>query len=469
MNKNIKLAIAISLPLAVWLMPSSWIPIENLSVIEHRLLAIFTMAMSFWLLEPVPVFSTSVLIILMELLLVSDKQPYLFSGEGEGFGQAVSYREIFSTFASPIIILFLGGFFLAGAATKFRLDTTLARVLLRPFGSSPKRVMLGIMIVTAVFSMFMSNTATTAMMLAILAPILSSFKSDDPARTSFALAVPFAANVGGLGTPIGTPPNAVALKYLTGPDSVSFSEWMMFGVPYTLVMLFVVWGVLLLMFPPRATKMQLKLEGSFQKNRNTILTSCIFAGTILLWLTDFLHGMNSYTVAMFPIAAFTLTGLITAKDMRNMSWDVLWLVSGGIALGLAMDKTGLSRHVVESIPFDTFPPLLIAGSACVLTVVMGSFISHTATANLLLPIMAALGVGIESLADVGGLRMLVIGVAFAASLGMSLPISTPPNALAYSTGTIRTSQMLKSGALIGVLGLILLAGLLFVLKSLSWF
>ena len=127
-------------------------------------------------------------------------------------------KSIFGTFADPIIILFLGGFFLADAATKFRLDVNLARVLLKPFGTNPKYVLLGLMSVTAVFSMFMSNTATAAMMLALLTPVLALFKPEDRGRAAFALCIPIGANVGGIGTPIGTPPNAIALKYMQAPN-----------------------------------------------------------------------------------------------------------------------------------------------------------------------------------------------------------------------------------------------------------
>ena len=156
----------------------------------------------------------------------------------EALGTLIDYKDIIGTFASPIIILFLGGFFLAMAATKYRLDQNLAKLLLKPFGENPKMVMMGLMIITAIFSMFMSNTATTAMMLSILMPVLAVFLPGDSGKIGFTFAIPVAANIGGIGTPIGTPPNAVALKYLTGDHLITFGQWMIFAVPYVIALLY---------------------------------------------------------------------------------------------------------------------------------------------------------------------------------------------------------------------------------------
>ncbi|MFT7161779.1 MAG: sodium-dependent dicarboxylate transporter 2/3/5, partial [Bacteroidia bacterium] len=152
----------------------------------------------------------------------------------------------------------------------------------------------------------------------------------------------------------------------------------------------------------------------------------------------------------------------------KMSWDVLWLVSGGIALGLALDKSGLAKHVVNTIPFDTYSPYLIVVLAAVLATVMANFMSNTATANLLLPIITAVGVSVISLESLGGSKMLVLVTAMAASLGMCLPISTPPNALAHATGVIKTSDMSKIGVIIGLVGLILIFGMMYILKLINF-
>ena len=299
-----KLFIAILIPLLVLIIPTEWIPIHNLTLIEHRVIAIFILATLFWILEPIPIFATSMLIITLELFMISDNSiAFLRSGAGtEGFGTLLSYKAIMATLASPIIMLFLGGFFLAAAATKYRLDVNLARVLLKPFGSSPKTMMMGLMIITAIFSMFMSNTATTAMMLAILAPVLAMFERDDPARVAFLLAIPFAANIGGIGTPIGTPPNAVAMKYLTGDAFISFGAWMAFAIPYVVILLIFAWLLLLLLFKPKATELKLEIKSSFMRSPKALTVYITFAFTILMWIFSDLHGISSYVVAMIPVA-----------------------------------------------------------------------------------------------------------------------------------------------------------------------
>ncbi len=370
-------------------------------------------------------------------------------------------KSIFATFADPIIILFLGGFFLADAATKYRLDVNLARVLLKPFGTNPKYVLLGLMSVTAVFSMFMSNTATAAMMLALLTPVLALFKPEDRGRAAFALCIPIGANVGGIGTPIGTPPNAIALKFMQdiGLD-VSFGKWMAFGIPFVVIMLIVAWFVLLKMFPISQPSLDLskELHGKFLKTPKAIIVYITFIVTILMWvIPKEYHGLDSNSVAIIPIAVFSVTGVITKKDLQAMSWDVLWLVAGGFALGVALSETNLAKDMINAIPFGTWDStVLLIGASCI-CLFMATFMSHTATAALLVPILG--GVASAMLAagsmDGAGAVALLVTVAFASSLGMALPISTPPNAMAYATGHIEQKGMAISGTILCLLGLVI--------------
>jgi sodium-dependent dicarboxylate transporter 2/3/5 len=452
-NKIVKLIIAVALPLFILLIPGTWFPLESITVIEQRVAAIFVFAAVFWILEPIPIYATSILIIVFELIILSADGLILLRGEGNDFGIMLSYKDIMATMASPIILLFLGGFFLAMAATKYRLDVNLARVLLSPFGSNPKWVMLGLMFITAFFSMFMSNTATTAMMLSLLVPVLATFDQSHPARTAFALSIPLAANLGGIGTPIGTPPNVIALKYLTGANAISFSEWMAFGVPFALIALLIGWGLIQLFFPLKGAKVSLQIKGKFLKTRKAFIVYFTFALTILLWLTDFIHGMNAYIVAMIPVGVFLSFNIINKEDLKNISWDVLWLVSGGIALGMALEKSGLANNIVVNIPFGELSIFLVLGLTCLLSALMANFMSNTATANLLLPLIAALGTSLPGLDSIGGAKIIILGVTLSASLGMALPISTPPNALAHATGEIKTGDMARVGTTMGFIGL----------------
>ncbi|GHW77741.1 transporter, putative [Vibrio cholerae] len=457
MRPYLKYIIPLLIPMLVLMLPTTAFPFEGLTVIQQRVIAIFLLAALLWVFEPIPIYSTSVVIIVLEVLMLSDKGFILFRlGEGTSeFGALLKSTEIMATFANPIIMLFLGGFFLAMAATKYRLDVNLARVLLKPFGNNPKYVMLGLMMITAVFSMFMSNTATTAMMLSILTPVIAVLGPKDPGRVAFALCIPVAANIGGIGTPIGTPPNAIALKYLVGDNLITFAEWMAFGIPFVVILMALAWLLIEFMYRAEQKTIELTIKGKFLKTPKAIIVYITFASTILLWMLGSLHGMNSYSVALIPVAVFSVTGIIGKEDLKMISWDVLWLVSGGIALGLALDKTGLAELVVHSIPFDQYSPYVVILGAAILCLLMANFMSHTATANLLMPIMAALGASMTSLNPLGGEVTLILVVTFAASLGMSLPISTPPNALAHATGNVQSQQMAKVGIILGILGVLM--------------
>ncbi|CAM2976601.1 SLC13 family permease [Vibrio rarus] len=460
-----KLAFCILIPILILMMPSTWFPIDDLTVIQHRLLAIFIMSALLWVLEPVPVFATSILIITLELIFLSDKGLTVLRIDhaNESFGSLIPYTDILGSFSSPIIILFMGGFALAIAASKYQLDNNLARVLLKPFGTQPKYIMLGLMLITAVFSMFMSNTATTVMMLALLGPIVASAKPGDLGIKALVLCIPIAANTGGIATPIGTPPNAIALQYLTGEHSIDFLSWMMFGLPFVIIQLAIAWVLLQKLFPSSQEKMVLALEGEFLKSWQAIVVYITFALTIILWMTTKLHGMNTYVVSVIPLAVFTLTGIMGKTEIKQINWDVLWLVAGGIAIGLALDKTGLAKALAHSIDYQSLSPVAVVLTLSIICWLMANFMSNTATANLLMPIAAAIGASMPSLVAIGGLQGLLIVVAFSASLGMILPVSTPPNSLAYSTGLIESKDMAKTGLILGIFGLILVYIAMFLL------
>ena len=384
-------------------------------------------------------------------------------------------KSIFATFADPIIILFLGGFFLADAATKFRLDINLARVLLKPFGTNPKYVLLGLMSVTALFSMFMSNTATAAMMLALLTPVLALFKPEDRGRAAFALCIPIGANVGGIGTPIGTPPNAIALKFMQENGwNVTFGDWMMFGIPFVVIMLLIGWVILIKMFPidQKALDLAKEMKGKFMTTPKAWVVYITFIVTILLWvIPKQYHGLDANSVAIIPIAVFSVTGVITAKDLRAMSWDVLWLVAGGFALGVALGETKLANDLINSIPFAEWDSLALIVGSSLICLFMATFMSHTATAALLMPIMASVAAGMVAggAMDAPGAIGLLVTIAFASSLGMALPISTPPNAMAYATGHVEQKGMAISGTILCLIGLALSIGLMYLLGAIGFF
>lgn len=453
----VMLPIVIAITLFLWLVPTTFFGIDGLTVTEQRTIAIFVFAALMWMFEIIPTWTTSVLIIVLMLLTISDSSVSFMKGSGipAEMGTFVSYKSLLATFADPVIMLFLGGFILAIAATKVGLDVQLARILLKPFGKKSEFVLLGFLFVIGIFSMFMSNTATAAMMLTFLAPVLKTLPADGKGRIGLALSIPIAANLGGIGTPIGTPPNAIALQYLNESlhMGVGFGEWMAVMVPYVIVMLLISWGLLLWMFPFKQKTIELKIEGARQRNWQSYVVYVTFALTILLWMFEKTTGINSNVVAMIPVGVFCVTGIITKEDLKEINWSVLWMVAGGFALGVALNSTGLAEHLVNSIPFGQWLPLAVILVSGFLGYFLSNFISNTAAASLIVPILSAVGVGMgENLDSMGGVKTLLVGVALATSLAMLFPISTPPNALAHSTGLVTTKDMTKVGILIGVIG-----------------
>ncbi len=463
----LKLLFAIGIPLIVALIPTQWIPVENLTTVEHRVIAVFVLAVLFWVLEPVPIYATSILVIVLLLLLISDHGVFQenFVPEGVALGERIAYEEIMAVFGSPIIMLFLGGFFLARAVSKVGLDVNLANYLLRPFGTEPKFVMLGIMIITAVFSMFMSNTATAAMMITILIPVVSTFRKKKENVVAFGLALAFSANIGGIGTIIGTPPNAIGISFLEGDDVIGYGQWMLFALPFVIVMLGFLWLLLLRLYPIHKEEVvDLKMKVSFRHDWQARVVYVTFPLTVVLWLLDFVHGMNAYLVAMIPVAVFSVTSIIDKDELRKMRWDILWLMAGGQALGLAIGQTGLSESVITAIPLEDYAPLVVIAVAAIIPVILSNFISNTATANLLMPVMIALGTSMPALVEVGGIRFLILVTTFGCSLGMAMPISTPPNALSHGR-LVRTGDMMKVGAIVGATGIVLAFGYLYLLTA----
>ena len=444
----------------VWNLPIDSFGIEGLTVVQQRIIAIFVMAVMLWLTEAIPAWATSVVIIFVLLFFASDSSFKIMQGSEAEMGQLLDYQGVMACFADPTIILFLGGFVLAIAATKSGLDAKMARLLIAPFGKRSEHVLLGFMLITGIFSMFISNTATAAMMLTFLTPVFKALPPDGKGRVALTMAIPIGANLGGMGTPIGTPPNAFAYKVLNDPQGlnmgIGFGDWMLIMAPMVILMLIVAWFILLKMFPFSQKTIEIKIESHVKSNWRTAVVAATFILTIILWVFGKQLGVNANTVAMLPIAVFAFTGVITANDLKDIDWSVIWMVAGGFALGLAMNGTGLAEVAVKSIPFGEFNPLVIMVISGLVCFALSNFISNTATAALLIPILSVVCAGMgDKLAEIGGTSTILIGVAVAASCAMSLPISTPPNAIAYSTGLIQQTDMVKAGASIGVISILI--------------
>lgn len=439
-------ALAIDLLVMVYLFQQSTLSQEII-----YMTGIFVLAGLLWVTEALPLFATAILIIALEIILLAN--PGNWPGLGFENGDSPAYETFFAPLANPVIVLFFGGFILAHAVLKEGVDKAMASIILRLFGGKPLMVLLGLMLITALFSMWMSNTATTAMMITLVVPMLAQLPAHDPFKKGLLLAIPFAANIGGMGTPIASPPNAVALSFLqqAGYD-VSFLQWVLIAVPLMAGLLILTWMLLFFSFKPKDPNVTLKPVSQKIDARGWYVI-VILVLTIALWLTDRFHGLSTAVVALFPAIAFTATGLLTRSDVNSLEWHILILIMGGIALGEGMQITGLDKVIVSMLPAEGSSVLTVL---IVATLLFSTFVSNTAAANLLLPI--GISFALQPGSSVGAIQ-ISISIALIASLAMALPISTPPNTIAYSKGELSTTDFVRTGAVIGVLAMLLITWL----------
>jgi sodium-dependent dicarboxylate transporter 2/3/5 len=413
---------------------------------------IFVLAAVLWITEALPLFATSLLVIGLQAILLAN--PGGWPGLGFAEGASPSYRTIFGAAADPVLVLFFGGFVLAHAAVKEGVDRAMSGLLLRPFGSEPSRVLLGVMLVTFLFGMWMSNTATATMMLALVAPMVASAPAGEPFRKALVLAVPLAANLSGITTPIASPPNAVAVGFLhDSGHQVPFLKWMLVAVPLALGLTLFAWWLLWKFFPPRTEGLGFEPARGKLSARGRIVVG-VFVATVLLWMGEQWHGLPPAVVALFPAIALTVTGLFTGKDLGRLEWRILILIAGGISLGTGMQLTGMDRVLTRWLPVHGESGPWLLGVLVVATVVVGTFMSNTAAANLFLPV----GIAATSAVEGGGLSpiQLAMSIAFAASMSMALPISTPPNALAHAQGEFTSRDLLKVTLILGAVAIVLI-------------
>ncbi len=404
-------------------------------------LAILLLAANLWITEAVPLFVTSLTVLFLAIVWLVP--------EMKTCGMTASNEPFLSPFFSDIILLFLGGFALSAALHKRRLDEWLAVRIIERTGSSLPVLLIGIMAVTAFLSMWLSNTATAAMMLAMVLPIVGKMDVHDARRKAILLSVPFAANIGGLGTPIGSPPTAIAIQYMQDADiAPSFARWMLIGVPGVVIMLALAWAVLLLFYWKQRDRLpELQQQVFITRDRPFWITVAIVLVTVVGWMSTGSHGLSSGTISMVPLIVFFGTGVLDTQDLRSMPWDVLLMMGGGLCLGVVIDSSGLANWMVQQMPIaglSTFALTVVFGSVACL---MSSLMSNTATANLLLPIIVGMSINSAS--------PLMIGTAFGCSLAMPLPISTPPNAMAFSSEQISVMDMVKPGMIITLTGVAL--------------
>ncbi|SEB52143.1 solute carrier family 13 (sodium-dependent dicarboxylate transporter), member 2/3/5 [Tenacibaculum sp. MAR_2009_124] len=392
--------------------------------------------------------------------------------------------EVGSNYGSPIVFLFFGGFVLALALEKVNLHKRIALNIIKLTGTTPNKVVLGFMIATGLLSMWISNTASTVVMLPIALSVIQLLIDDEDGFTkrdrNFALSVmlgiAFSANAGGVATVIGTPPNSVLIGLLENEYNIeiSFVKWMTFGLPFSIIMILIVYLVLIkLMYPSTGLifntsqsviDKEIDKLGKLAKREKHVLI--LFAITVSLWvfravinkvfpslgLTDTIISVAS-ALAIFAIPHNIKTGefLVQWKDTEKLSWGILILFGGGLALAKGMSSSGIVDLISTTIASYNLGIMITAFVLITLMLFMTELMSNVALVAVLAPVVAGIAIGINV-----PVIHLLIPVTIASSCAFMLPMATPPNAIVFASGYIKVKDMMKAGVLLNCLAILLL-------------
>ncbi|MDN3441348.1 DASS family sodium-coupled anion symporter [Psychrobacter sp. APC 3279] len=397
-----------------------------------------------WLTEAIHVTITAILVVVVGTLVgIPD------------FNAEVGLQS----FASPIIYLFFGGFALAAALHVQKLDRKIALKILSLSGGKLSTAVFLIFGVTAFLSMWISNTATTAMMLPLALGILTQVDSKED-RGTFVfvlLGIAYSASLGGLGTIVGSPPNAIAAKAL----DIAFVDWMKFGIPMMLILLPVLLGAMYLYLKPNLNRtMQLEQDEIIPWTKTRLLTITVFIVTAASWMLSKQIGAavgiedTDAVVALLAAVAVVSLGLVSWKQVSdNTDWGVLMLFGGGIALSNILKVSGASLVLGETVAngLQTAPLLVVMLAISAFIIFLTEFASNTASAALLVPVFVAIAehMGIPS-------EVLVLIIGIGASCAFMLPVATPPNAIVFGTGLIKQTEMIRTGVILNIVSTIII-------------
>lgn len=398
-----------------------------------------------WLSEIVPPFVPTFLLWTLTPLMLGS------------FDKKFGLPNVLSWAIDPVLALFFGGFVLGVATGRYGFDKRLANLALRSAGKSYAKFLLLVILLTAFLSMWMSNIAAAALMLACLHPVLLNFEIDDALRRTLLVGIALGADLGGISTPIGTGPNAIAIASISETSHVSFLGWMSFALPLSIGMLLVSFA--LIWFRVRrqqgewTSKVgQLSEEVFGGENFQTLKPRefaflFVLGGTIFLWLTEPLHGVSASVVSLAATSVLFLTQLLKKEDLLRVDWSTLLLIAGGITLGKLLEQSGLVKNIAANIAWNDLNMTLALFLLCLASATLSALMSNTATAVMLISLAHAL-VPAPSTA---------ILVAIAASFGIPFVVSTPPNAMAYGEGGVRFGDLFLPGIIIMILGCLLIS------------
>jgi sodium-dependent dicarboxylate transporter 2/3/5 len=407
-----------------------------------------------WATEAVPLFATAFISIAAQMFFLANPAGWPALGFERGGGPEP--RAFLGAAADPVLVLFFAGLVLSRAISKSGLDRSLAALVIRPMAGTPATMLLGVMVTTACFSLLMSNTATTALMLALIAPIWRQLPSGDPFRKALILAVPLAANIAGMATPIASPPNAIAVSYLAQAGVViGFVRWMLAAVPLVLILLALTWRWLLWCYPPGATSFGGLEFAEARFGPMSIWVLVVALLTIAIWMTEPWHGVPASVAAVVPVILLLVSSVVTRDEVNTLDWDVLILIAGGLTLGYSLQVTAVDQRLAAMLPLaagDTVRLSLLV----LATFTLGTFFSNTAIASMLMPVATMVALSGTGTLDLMG---YALPIALVASLSMALPVSTPPNAMAHATGELTRRDFLQTAGVVGLVGTLLVLGM----------
>jgi len=399
----------------------------------------------------------------------------------------MSMNEVGANYGSSIVFLFFGGFVLALALEKVNLHRRIALTIIQKTGTTPNRVILGFMLATAFMSMWISNTASTVVMLPIALSVIQLLVKSDGEFTvqeqhfslSVMLGIAFSANAGGIATVIGTPPNSILIGLLENEYNIqiSFFKWMSIGLPFSVVMIAIIYFILTRwMFPNKGIAFASSNELIAQKLQDLGPVTAqekhvlrVFAITVFLWvfrtvlnsffpslgLSDTIISMGC-AVALFAIPHKFTKGIFILewKDTQRLAWGILILFGGGLALAKGMSTTGIVSLITDAIAAANLNVLITASLLILLMLFMTELMSNVALVAVLAPVVAGIALGLEI-----PILYLLIPVTMASSCAFMLPMATPPNAIVFASGYVKVAQMARVGIIINLIAVVLLIAL----------